>query len=144
MGVGSAPAEAVGIDLANRGCAKAQQEAVESEVVKQPPQLRRRRVGIGAAEVGATAEVLERASVVQRAADLAQADLPDGWRADQAPEAGPADDDGREHEARKQTEHRPHDVLRHHGRSAARRVEKACVRTCTYRRSTSRIKKTQQ
>src|SRR3546814_4533739 len=89
-------------DLADRGGGKAQQEAVESEVVKQPPQLRRRLVGIGAAEVGATAEVLERASVVQRAADLAQADLPDGWRADQAPEAGHADDDGREHEERKQ------------------------------------------
>src|SRR3546814_1072555 len=52
------PAEAVVIDRADRGGGKAQQEAVESEVVKQPPQLRRRLVGIGAAEVGATAEVL--------------------------------------------------------------------------------------
>src|SRR3546814_18302509 len=95
IAVGSDPAEAVVIDRADRGGGKAQQEAVESAVVKQPPQLRRRLVGIGAAEVGATAEVLERASVVQHAADLAQADLPDGWRADHAPEAGHADDDGR-------------------------------------------------
>src|SRR3546814_3455824 len=70
IAVGSDPAEAVVIDRADRGGGKAQQEAVESEVVKQPPQLRRRLVGVGAAEVGATAEVLERASVVQRAADL--------------------------------------------------------------------------
>src|SRR3546814_14599714 len=81
IAVGSDPAEAVVIDRADRGGGKAQQEAVESEVVKQPPQLRRRLVGIGAAEVGATAEVLERASVVQRAAALAQADPPEVGRA---------------------------------------------------------------
>src|SRR3546814_11089853 len=56
IAVGSDPAEAVVIDRADRGGGKAQQEAVESEVVKQPPQLRRRLVGTGAAEVGATAE----------------------------------------------------------------------------------------
>src|SRR3546814_7431561 len=86
IAVGSDPAEAVVIDRADRGGGKAQQEAVESEVVKQPPQLRRRVVGRGAAEVGATAEVLERASVVKRAADLAQADIPDRWRAHQRSE----------------------------------------------------------
>src|SRR3546814_3967210 len=53
IAVGSDPAEAVVIDRADRGGGKAQQEAVESEVVKQPPQLRRRLVGLGAAEVGA-------------------------------------------------------------------------------------------
>src|SRR3546814_10596159 len=56
IAVGSDPAEAVVIDRADRGGGKAQQEAVESEVVKQPPQLRRRLVGIGAAEVGRSEE----------------------------------------------------------------------------------------
>src|SRR3546814_12690250 len=56
IAVGSDPAEAVVIERADRGGGKAQQEAVESEVVKQSPQLRRRLVGIGAAEVGRSEE----------------------------------------------------------------------------------------
>src|SRR3546814_13854238 len=106
IAVGSDPAEAVVIDRADRGGGKAQQEAVESEVVKQPPQLRRRLVGIGAAEVGATAEVLARESDVQRAADFAQADLPEGRRAYQAPDEGHADDDVREQNARESGQER--------------------------------------